>query len=132
MKFLTNIAKSYSIYVFRKTFPQFSEYWFKLKEIGISSNVQAIKLSNNYRKENFFKNVRSTFSKFSDTAESMLKMIKKQFNKDETLVHLEFDKFQEFIVQEYSEMEKFAIAAYEEALVPSSAEIQACLIEHRT
>jgi len=122
-------SRSYIIYLFRKSLNPFADYWFKLKEYG--ANIEAIKLSDNYRKENFFKMIRAAFSKFSGSVETMLKVIKKHFGKDNNLISLEYDKLQDFILKEYIEMEKFSRAAYEEPLAPSIVEIKSVLIANK-
>ena len=55
-------SKLYSDSLFRKTFPNFADYWFKIKEISDQTDITTIQLSGPYSKTNFLRSLKSTFS----------------------------------------------------------------------
>lgn len=62
-------SKVYVKGLFSRTFPDFADYWFKIKEISDQTDITTIQLSGPYSKTNFLKSLKKTFSAVADITE---------------------------------------------------------------
>jgi len=121
----------YAKILFAKAFSNFTEFWFKIKEISEQTDISTVPLSGAYSKTSFLRTVKNTFSGISTATEKIIGKMSKEFSKEGGILRVQYDKFTEYMLKEYEDIENFAKKAYNERVNPSKAEIQAVLLDKR-